>query len=356
VLSMTPEGRANVATFIFYDSSLGQVTGRKYVEVDVFRRFYNNVVSGYIQSQPYHNAAHAVDVLHAVYRTLELNSCHGWISGIEMFALLIAALGHDIGHPGKTNPFLVETRHEFAVTYNDASPLENMHCASLFRLGNKPGAKIFGQFDAADFKKARKLCIAAILHTDASLHFDMVKEIKKLYEINLEVCDNQAKDWSQLNADYEEMVLKENVPLFENLFLHFCDISNPMKPWAICKAWAERVLDEFFDQGDKEKALAIPVGMLNDRDKVNRPGSQHGFINFMVAPIVFETVRIFQPLDLLMKHMASNLAEWRNEWVKDAKPDADAIAKRDDDVKNVEMTTSAILMRAAQRGMGTECV
>ena len=33
-------------------------------------------------------------------------------------------------------------------------------------------------------------------------------------------------------------------------------------------------VDEFFAQGDKEKELGIPVGMLNDRDKVNRRGQQ----------------------------------------------------------------------------------
>ena len=29
-------------------------------------------------------------------------------------------------------------------------------------------------------------------------------------------------------------------------------------------------MDEFFAQGDREKELNIPVGMLNDRGKVNR--------------------------------------------------------------------------------------
>lgn len=38
--------------------------------------------------------------------------------------------------------------------------------------------------------------------------------------------------------------------------------------------------------GDEEKRLGVPVGMLNDRDVVNIPGSQHGFINFLVAPLV----------------------------------------------------------------------
>ena len=36
------------------------------------------------------------------------------------------------------------------------------------------------------------------------------------------------------------------------------------------EAW--RVLEEFFNQGDEEKSLGLPVGMLNDRDKVNKPG------------------------------------------------------------------------------------
>ena len=57
------------------------------------------------------------------------------------------------------------------------------------------------------------------------------------------------------------------------LFLHFADVSNPLhligtsaypvesglircrlprKPFHICRAWAWRVLDEFFEQGDEE--------------------------------------------------------------------------------------------------------
>lgn len=30
------------------------------------------------------------------------------------------------------------------------------------------------------------------------------------------------------------------------------------------------------DTKDEEKQQGLPVGMLNDRDKVNKPGSQHG--------------------------------------------------------------------------------
>merc|ERR1719433_1703982 len=104
------------------------------------------------------------------------------------------------------------------------------------------------------------------------------------------------------------------------LFLHLADVSNPLKPFKICKLWAWRVLDEFFAQGDEEKTIGLPVGMLNDRDKVNRPGSQHGFINFLVAPLANHTVKLFPPLQELTLLMAANLQQRRNLWVQDVNP------------------------------------
>ena len=101
------------------------------------------------------------------------------------FGLLVAAVGHDLGHPGVNNPFLVEpgpevrfgsssgpgalrlfffnlrglvvectswvprTRHEVAVTYNDRSPLENMHCAKLFQILRQPETNVFMALDKA---------------------------------------------------------------------------------------------------------------------------------------------------------------------------------------------------------------
>merc|ERR1712050_325898 len=99
--------------------------------------------------------------------------------------------------------------------------------------------------------------------------------------------------------------------LWLELFLHLADVSNPLKPFKTCHTWAQRVLDKFFDQGDEEKQLGIPVGMLNDRDKVNRPGSQHGFINFLVAPLVTGSVRVFPALQPLANQMLANMDGWK---------------------------------------------
>merc|ERR1712217_889968 len=137
-------------------------------------------------------------------------------------------------------------------------------------------------------------------------------------------------------------VLEKNRLMFLQLFLHCADVSNPLKPFNICRPWAWRVLDEFFAQGDEEKELGLPVGMLNDREKVNRPGSQHGFINFMVAPLITTTVRLFPALHGLTTQMASNLVHWRDLWVQDAKPSAEEIARRDDDVQKVRDTAEEL--------------
>merc|ERR1711972_955977 len=124
----------------------------------------------------------------------------------------------------------------------------------------------------------------------------MVKSLNMVYELNTSVCDKQASEMDIIMDGYKDEVLRPNVGLFGMLFLHLADISNPMKPFDICRAWSTRVLDEFFAQGDEEKRIGIPVGILNDRHTVSRFGSQHGFILFLISPIVVAAVRVFQPL------------------------------------------------------------
>ena len=36
--------------------------------------------------------------------------------------------------------------------------------------------------------------------------------------------------------------------------------------FSVTKVWASCIMEEFFAQGDEEKKLGIPVGMINDRD------------------------------------------------------------------------------------------
>jgi len=343
ILALDAEGQKQVVLYIFFDSHLGSRSCRQWTSIPTFSRFHAVVKGGY-NDQPYHNYPHACDVLHTTFRLTSLVHAEKFFSDIELHALYTAALCHDLGHEGLTNPFLVETQHDLAVRYNDKSPLENMHCSRLFQICNAGDTNVFEKTGKAEHKQARKVCISTILHTDNMNHMDMVRNISRFYEINSEVCDTQAKSPNQLLETYLDVVGKD-ASMFLDLMLHFADISNPLKPFPVCKAWAWRIIDEFFAQGDEEKRLNLPVGMLNDRDKINRPGSQHGFINFLVAPLVISSVNIFPWLHPLSTQMTDNLGTWRDLWVEDAKPSAEDAAKRDAEVKKLQETTDKLRLR-----------
>ena len=110
------------------------------------RAAYNNFV-------PYHNFRHVVDVLQALFFSLLQVGIlppypHGKVSAGKMPAsaisallepfdalvLLVSAIGHDVGHPGVSNAFLVMLKSPLAQLYNDKSVLEAFHCAAYSQI------------------------------------------------------------------------------------------------------------------------------------------------------------------------------------------------------------------------------
>ena len=109
----------------------------------------------------YHNIYHAVDVLQATYFIIcpELTMMQGGrdshdpsldvihemlrdpgfasFTSFEIFATLVAAFGHDIGHPGCNNFFMNNARTSLAMMYHGESVLEHYHVTLLFDLLQK---------------------------------------------------------------------------------------------------------------------------------------------------------------------------------------------------------------------------
>jgi len=236
-----------------------------------------------------------------------------------------------------------------ALRYNDKSPLENMHCARLFEICTDPRFNVFQKFDRASYKQARAVAIAGILFTDNAMHFDLVKEVRKVFETSADSCDGDVlKADGSFAEQYMQEVIQKNTMLWIKVILHLADVSNPLKSFDMNKIWAMRVVDEFFSQGDEEKRLGIPVGMLNDRDKVNRSGAEHGFINFLLAPLVVSVVRVFPMLHSLGNQMVHNMSEWHTTWINEAKPSLEDIKKREADVEKVRDQVSELVSRTGR--------
>eukprot|EP00438_Fugacium_kawagutii_P032995 Skav236187 [mRNA] locus=scaffold3111:101440:106041:+ [translate_table: standard] len=122
-------------------------------------------VSEAYPENPFHNFGHAVDVQAFIVKAMKLMEADKFLSNLEQFSLLVAGLGHDIGHLGLNNGFLSEVGHELAIKYNDKSPLENIR----------------------SFLRVRGICVEVILHTDMMCHQNMVKDLNLLYQMNSEV-------------------------------------------------------------------------------------------------------------------------------------------------------------------------
>ena len=135
---------------------------------------------------PYHNFAHALEVTHAAIRLAAAASPRAPLAPTERAALVLAALCHDVGHPGVNNAFLVATRADVARVYNDTSVLEAASVARAYDVAARtPGGDIFAALsDTAAWRDVRRLFIAAILHTDMTHHFPMVSKVEVFVEMN----------------------------------------------------------------------------------------------------------------------------------------------------------------------------
>jgi cAMP-specific phosphodiesterase 4 len=47
--------------------------------------------------------------------------------------------------------------------------------------------------------------------------------------------------------------------------VHCSDLSNPTKPLEIYRKWVDRIMEEFFRQGDRERDAGIEISPMCDR-------------------------------------------------------------------------------------------
>ena len=63
--------------------------------------------------------------------------------------------------------------------------------------------------------------------------------------------------------------------------VHCADLSNPTKPLDIYRKWVERVMEEFFQQGDNEREKGMELSPMCDRETATIEKSQ--VYNFFIA-------------------------------------------------------------------------
>merc|ERR1711916_51567 len=95
--------------------------------------------------------------------------------------------------------------------------------------------------------------------------------------------------------------------------IKFADVSNPGRPSSLATAWSNRVVEEFFAQGDKERQRGIPVSPFMDREHAMVPKSQVGFISFVVLPLAENWAEALESGDEVIRNLQNNLEYWRSK-------------------------------------------
>jgi hypothetical protein len=102
-----------------------------------------------------------------------------------------------------------------------------------------------------------------------------------------------------------------------NYIIHMADLGHNCKKFEISLQWVRLLSMEFWEQGDKEKEKGLPVSFLCDRNKVDIPSSQIGFIKGFIASSFDCLVSIFPKLKYTMDNAKDNIDEWKK--LKEAK-------------------------------------
>ena len=277
----------------------------KIINVNKLDTFLNAVSSQYLITTLYHNNMHGADVTQTICLFFLNSNAEKMFQTtvLDLLSIFIAALGHDIGHPGLTNNFHINASTELAITYNDASCLENFHCCKLFTILKKDETNIFEKLSINDYKDIRKRMISEILATDMFYH----KKVMSMIETKLPQIKN---DKFEFISDDKNSIKDEQQSLLD-YFIHSADLAHNTKPFNISLKWVELLSEEFWLQGDKEKSLGLSVSFLCERKDTNVPSSQVNFIRGFILPTFEVLVNIFPTLNYTVKNANNNMNEWQ---------------------------------------------
>lgn len=256
------------------------------IEEAQIRQFVLEVRSQYL-SPPYHNFTHAFDVFQAMTVLLLQCGASHYFTMQEMFALLCATLLHDVDHPGVDSKFLIATGHEWAIQYHDQSVLENHHIEVGLDILSK--CKLLEGLDVGEKRTFRTVFIEAILATDMSKHMDIIRKF-----VNLESPFHRCSETNRLAV--------------MRLLMKAADISASVRKGHLAETWGKRIVEEFYQQGDKEKALGMKVSPFMDRDHPDMERVNYNFVVYLVIPL-FSTLSTLLPALGSRVRMADVLAK-----------------------------------------------
>ncbi|XP_054031365.1 cAMP-specific 3',5'-cyclic phosphodiesterase 4C isoform X1 [Dryobates pubescens] len=244
------------------------------IPANTFLTYMLTLEDHYHPDVAYHNSIHAADVAQSTHVLLSTPALEAVFTDLEIMAAIFASAIHDVDHPGVSNQFLINTNSELALMYNDASVLENHHLAVGFKLLQEENCDIFQNLSKKQRQSLRKMVIDMVLATDMSKHMNLLADLKTMVETK------KVTNLGVLLLDN----YSDRIQVLQNM-VHCADLSNPTKPLELYRQWTDRIMVEFFGQGDRERERGMEISPMCDKHTASVEKSQVGFIDFIAHPL-----------------------------------------------------------------------
>ncbi|KAG0717571.1 High affinity cAMP-specific and IBMX-insensitive 3',5'-cyclic phosphodiesterase 8B [Chionoecetes opilio] len=214
------------------------------------------IEANYHADNSYHNSTHAADVLQSTAYFLSRDRLKQLLDPLDVAACLVAAVIHDVDHPGKNSAFLCNTNNELAVLYNDISVLESHHVAVSFKhTRSDDRVNIFKALDRDTYKHVRKSIVDMVLATDMTRHFEHLSKFINMAGGTTTATtgggDGVFEDDPALTSDLMSFGSPENLVIMKRMLIKCADVSNPLRPLPLSIDWAYRIANEYFNQSVK---------------------------------------------------------------------------------------------------------
>eukprot|EP00768_Dysnectes_brevis_P008252 gnl/Dysnectes_brevis/7350_a12234_311.p1 GENE.gnl/Dysnectes_brevis/7350_a12234_311~~gnl/Dysnectes_brevis/7350_a12234_311.p1 ORF type:complete len:323 (+),score=95.98 gnl/Dysnectes_brevis/7350_a12234_311:79-969(+) len=217
---------------------------------------YTGMIEKLYHPNPYHSNVHAADVLVTLTALLRDYAAAHPEHRKRFRALVIAAAGHDVEHPGLNNRLIVKGGHPIALAFPD-SALEVYH---------------------------GHIVLIMLTRTVKELRtppFDLDRREVTEY---IRLTDPKHMVWLVDQLQGEQTGTGLHVELASLLML--CDISNQLKPFGMAKHWAVAVCEEFRNAAKYEEALGLSSLIPSDAVLSRAvPPAQRAFLKGAVLPL-----------------------------------------------------------------------
>eukprot|EP00281_Chroomonas_sp_CCMP1168_P030400 CAMPEP_0206255310 /NCGR_PEP_ID=MMETSP0047_2-20121206/24177_1 /ASSEMBLY_ACC=CAM_ASM_000192 /TAXON_ID=195065 /ORGANISM="Chroomonas mesostigmatica_cf, Strain CCMP1168" /LENGTH=493 /DNA_ID=CAMNT_0053681697 /DNA_START=70 /DNA_END=1552 /DNA_ORIENTATION=- len=266
-------------------------------------RFILTVRANYHEN-PFHNFAHAFSVLHAAWLMCgdpEIGAC---LEERDILAILIAAICHDVDHPGVNNDFLNKAKDPLSARY-PAPFLENHHSAVTQEILTDAGAQtdLLRNLEAEERDYIMEMILGGIAATDMGVHTKLCDKLHQKAE--------RKAQGEPISSLFKKDSLDDRRELVQ-VVVHAADLSaQALDSKETAYQFGQRCLREFHYQCRKEGDLGVEEsGFMKNLDKpLQQAKAQLGFISFVLVPLWADFAAVFSGMEMRRKNVEERMKE-----------------------------------------------